>query len=226
MIPINKIPTAIEIARRDGLQQLGKSIASYYSSNPTSEVEPHLQMLQEQEELIIAEIGVWKGDNAQRLCEILDIEKMYLIDPYNKYEDWDFPHAHDNISQAEKEARKKLNDYEFITWLKDYSDDAAEKIEEELDYVYVDGNHSYDFVKSDLRNYYELLSDNGIIAGDDIHFSGVALAVSEFAVEHNLQPHFEVSHPDWYFIKGKEPDPSLDYIYTPENVYDTLSEKA
>ncbi|MFB6186102.1 MAG: class I SAM-dependent methyltransferase [Halobacteriaceae archaeon] len=225
MIPIKKLPTAIEIARRDGLRQLGKKIASYYAPNRKPKIEPHLQMLQGREDLVVAEIGVWRGNNARRLCEILDIEKLYLIDPYDKYDEWDFPHAHEDISHAENEARDKLSEYDCVTWIKDYSDEAAKQIECNLDYVYVDGNHSYEFVKSDLELYYDLLAEDGIIAGDDIHFSGVALAVSEFAVGQDLQPHFEKLCSDWYFIKGMERRPSQDYIFTPENVYETLSER-
>lgn len=88
--------------------------------------------------------------------------------------------------------------------------------------MYIDGNHSYEYVKSDLNDYYDLLSDNGVIAGDDIHWSGVAQAVVEFAVENSLQPHFEKHSSDWYFIKNKQTDPTIDYKHTPENVYKTL----
>jgi len=225
VIPISKIPTGVKIAYEDGFDELGRRIISYYSKCNKPDLEPHLQMLQKREDLVVVEIGVWKGDNAERLCEELDIKKMYLIDPYDKYEEWDFPNANNDISKAETEARDKLSEYDFITWIRDHSDNAVTEIEDEIDYVYIDGNHSYDFVKSDLDNYYELLADDGVIAGDDIHFSGVAQAVSEFAVERNLQPHFEKEFPDWYFINNRRPDPSVDYMFTPEDVHAALSER-
>lgn len=226
MIPLKKIPAAIEIVRQAGFRELGRKIASYYSpSGKLEEEKPHLQLLQRRDGLRIAEIGVWDGNNAQMLCELLDIEKLYLIDPYDKYNDWDFPNSYGDVSRAEVEAHDKLSEYDFVTWIRDYSNNAAEEIVGDLDYVYVDGNHSYEFVKSDLENYYELLSDDGLIAGDDIHFSGVAQAVSEFATERNLQPHFEKEFPDWYFIKGQQTNPSKDYIFTPKDVHETLSER-
>ena len=222
MTLLKKVLIAIRIARDDGFRQLGKRTASYFAQK--KEPEPHLQLLQQRDDLTVAEVGVWKGDNAQRLCEILDISKLYLIDPYDEYDEYSEAKSNaERLSRAEMEARRKLAEYPFITWITDYSDSAIEKIDDRLDYIYIDGNHSYEFVKADIENYYELLADDGIIAGDDIHFTGVAQAVSEFAVERNLQPHIEFGSPDWYFIKNREMDPSVEYMHTPEDVYDTIS---
>lgn len=41
------------------------------------------------ENLVGAEIGVFKGENAKRLLDYLDIDKLYLIDPYGGFEDYD-----------------------------------------------------------------------------------------------------------------------------------------
>jgi len=51
--------------------------------------------------------------------------------------------------------------------------------------VYIDGNHLYEFVKSDLELYYHKVRSGGYIAGDDYEIggwwkSGVKLAVDEF----------------------------------------------
>ncbi|MFC7043029.1 hypothetical protein [Halonotius sp. GCM10025705] len=40
------------------------------------------ELVRERDNLIIAEIGVWKGRHAEILLNSLDIEKIYLIDPY------------------------------------------------------------------------------------------------------------------------------------------------
>lgn len=219
VIPFEKLPIAINIAREEGIEELARSVVSYYTTD--SNVEPHLQMLQQREDLVVAEIGVWKGDNAERLCNLLDIEKLYLIDPYDEYEEYKENKSETiKLQKAHSEAKHKLNKYSFVNWIKDYSDQAIQEISEDLDYVYVDGNHSYDYVKEDLENYFEILSNDGILAGDDIHYSGVAQAVTEFAIEHDLQPHFERNTPDWYFIKNQTIGPLREYRYTPENVHE------
>jgi hypothetical protein len=51
----------------------------------------------------------------------------------------------------------------------------------ELDWVYIDGNHDYDFVLSDLRNWWSKVRIGGIISGHDYQQGfGVIPAVNSF----------------------------------------------
>jgi hypothetical protein len=57
--------------------------------------------------------------------------------------------------------------------------------DEYFDWVYIDGNHLYEFVKDDLESFYRKVRSGGFIAGDDYKTggwweSGVKLAVDEF----------------------------------------------
>lgn len=54
------------------------------------------------------------------------------------------------------------------------------------DLIFVDGNHDYDDVAADVRNFFPLLSPGGLMFGDDYGWPGVKKAVNEFAVAHNL----------------------------------------
>lgn len=173
-----------------------------YGIPPT---ERHIQHLQEKEDLVIAEIGVWRGGNAKRLLSDLDVDEMYLIDPYDAYEDYEESKAKsEKLKLAKEEAHNKLEEFQNIHWIEQYSDEALSEIDKPLDYIYIDGNHSYGYVKKDMENYHPLLKDGGILAGDDIDWDGVAQAFVEFSVENNIQPHLEPHHPDWYFIKQQE----------------------
>jgi predicted O-methyltransferase YrrM len=68
------------------------------------------------------------------------------------------------------------------------SDDVAALIEDwSLDWVYIDGDHTYEFVKRDLEQYLPKVRKGGIIFGDDYHTyvgewfkAGVVKAVDEF----------------------------------------------
>jgi predicted O-methyltransferase YrrM len=63
--------------------------------------------------------------------------------------------------------------------------------DEYFDFIYIDGNHSYDAVKDDLTKWYPKLKKGGLIAGDDYsklaeeklfnYNFGVKRAVDEFA---------------------------------------------
>ena len=59
-----------------------------------------------------------------------------------------------------------------------------------LDAVYIDADHSYESVKSDLNLSYEIVTDGGYICGHDYseeHFYGVFKAVNEFCDDKNLK---------------------------------------
>jgi predicted O-methyltransferase YrrM len=54
------------------------------------------------------------------------------------------------------------------------------------DLIYIDASHEYEDVIDDLEAYFPLLSDKGIIFGDDYGWSGVKQAVDEFVVKNQL----------------------------------------
>ncbi len=66
------------------------------------------------------------------------------------------------------------------------SAEAAERFRDgELDFVYIDGNHRYEFVKADLETYARKVRPGGFLAGDDYGVAGwwddgVTRAVDEF----------------------------------------------
>ena len=66
--------------------------------------------------LIGAEIGVYKGEHAESLLEKLSVKKLYLIDPYDFYDEYYEGKKHygvdqDTLGSAEKEAQKRLKKY-------------------------------------------------------------------------------------------------------------------
>jgi hypothetical protein len=156
------------------------------------------------EDLRVAEIGVWEGRHAKILQNQLDIEKMYLIDPYDAYEDYEESKSEvERMRDAKKTAHSKLESYDNVEWVELYSQQAAQEIDEQLDYVYIDGNHNYDYVKRDIELSYELVEPGGVIAGHDfsISWSGVIQAVIEFADEEGVEVHTEAWGSDWWFKK-------------------------
>ena len=73
-----------------------------------------------------------------------------------------------------------------IVWHRMTSTEAASRIgNETLDWAYIDGNHSYEYVVQDLRNYWKKVRSGGLLMGDDYsegHWwgDGVVRAVDEF----------------------------------------------
>lgn len=149
--------------------------------------------------IIAVEIGIFKGENSREINKNLNIEKFYLIDPYEKYTDYDHDSCSRELEKAKKQAHK-INNFRNNIWIEKYSENAIKDILEKIDFLYIDGNHDYDYVKKDLKLYWGKINDKGIISGHDIQCEGVSKAVLEFAKEKNLQVYFGERR-DWWILK-------------------------
>ncbi|MBU3918410.1 class I SAM-dependent methyltransferase [Patescibacteria group bacterium] len=196
---------------QDILHFIGYDIQYYYpnySDCPRGFIQFLRKYYRGRKNLIGAEIGVHKGENAVNILKYLPIKKLYLIDPYKDYPNYteseDSSTNQKGLDDARVQASQKLSEFENkIVWINEFSDMAHKKIQEKLDFVYIDGNHSYEFVRMDMKNYYPLLKEKGILAGHDIEPSvhtGVLFAFTDFIKEKNLLCH--IITPDWIIVKG------------------------
>jgi hypothetical protein len=136
---------------------------------------------------------------------------LYLIDPYEMYESYSEGAIHYGVDQlplreTEKLARKLLEPFsEKLVWLKNFSSDAVAEITEPVDFVYIDGNHQEEFVVEDIKNYFPIVREGGVIGGHDFYngfqreHDGVVNAVTSFAVSNHLNLRSEM--PDWWIEK-------------------------
>lgn len=140
--------------------------------------------------LVGAEIGVLKGAHAKQILNgYLNIEKLVLVDPWVPFGGgYDLSEREfDNMYGEVKELFQKDKRVEII---RDLSGNALKKFHDEyFDFIYLDGNHQYEFVLNDLEAWYPKLKKYGVMCGDDFgHPSGqgVIKAVSEFAYKYKL----------------------------------------
>ncbi len=155
--------------------------------------------------MTIVEIGVYYGTNSRRMLRTLPVKKLYLVDPYNKYADYTekrviltlLPSSFKPVLWLLRKHRDK------IVPLQLESEMAAEVIPDGLDMVYIDGNHSYEYVKKDIELYYSKLKKGGMIGGHDINGrttgKDVQKAVAEFSSRYNIK--INVEEPDWWAEK-------------------------
>lgn len=163
-----------------------------------------------------AEIGVLAGDSAEYTLQTLNMQKLYLIDPYC-IDDPEYleVQTEEIATSSKRRALERLAPFsDKIRWIYKRSDDAISSIEEPLDFVYIDGNHSYPFVVRDLQNYFLLIKPDGYIGGHDYSFTtmdsgvfGVTRAVGEFIVKYGgrltTQWRFRSSSfPGWWLPKS------------------------
>lgn len=150
------------------------------------------------EQGICAEIGVHKGVFSRRILKRTNPKQLHLIDPWahiggNTYKDSWYGGLGEN-GQSIMDGRfsfvKNLFNHEIkngqVVVHRGYSDSIVEKFEDYyFDWIYIDGDHQYAFVKNDLEMYYQKIRNGGILAGDDYGSegwwgNGVKRAVDEF----------------------------------------------
>jgi len=145
---------------------------------------PSLALLKGKKNLIGVEIGVGAGQNSKKILENLDIEKLYLIDSWTKYADYVKELKNTNNYSLKTTDGKRIaeNNLKPWNWTDEISSIAVNDIEdEELDFVYIDGNHNYKYVLEDITLYWPKLKNGGLMAGHDFKpkFPGVIQAVGE-----------------------------------------------
>lgn len=123
-----------------------------------------------------AEIGVAEGNYSKYLLANSNIQKMYLVDPFDS-----------TIAEyycTEQVTKDNLKDYaDRIVILPMTSESAAKEItDNSLDFVYVDGDHRYAFAKQDMELWFPKVKPGGMFAGHDYHPAqpGVVKAITEF----------------------------------------------
>lgn len=122
-----------------------------------------------------AEIGVWNGGFSQNILRITKPAELILIDPWDLVIDTtDTTKTHAKHSDAE--AMRGMYDHvsglfeddTHVTVKRGFSADIlSEYPDDYFDWVYIDGNHLYDFVYRDVDLSFAKVKPGGIIAGDD-----------------------------------------------------------
>ena len=147
------------------------------------------------------EIGTGEGSNAESILRTLNMKLLYLIDPYETYiDDGQVINTYNNMFPLTKERLSKFGDK--TKFLLKKSDVAILDIPDELDFVYIDGDHSYNVVKEDIVLYYPKVRKGGIFGGHDYPMFGVQKAVNELVKEKGLRLH--IKEPDWWVEKKLE----------------------
>jgi len=159
---------------------------------------PSFNLLKGKKGLVGAEIGVAGGANAIAILNNLDIKRLYLIDQYIPYRGLQYHGVWGEKDEPHKIKEKAIeNLYPYndkVTWIFKLSEEAVYDINEQLDFVYIDANHRYEYVKKDIELYLPKIKKDGIICGHDFnHEKGVTKAVKE--IFGNV---FEFSRWDWW----------------------------
>lgn len=152
---------------------------------------------------ICAEIGVWIGYFSQfGILPLSQPKMLHLIDPYILIPG-DVPRERDGKTQEGMDeifqivSARILKSYpNNITFHRKFSWDAVNDFDDEyFDWIYIDGDHSYNGVKKDLELYYPKVKHAGFITGDDYEpgrHNTVQRAVNEFIKSYPVKVKFMI----------------------------------
>jgi hypothetical protein len=144
------------------------------------------------ERSICAEIGVHEGDFSNRILSIAEPERLHMIDPWRQGEG--LFGKQDASEQAIVEERYEKVKERFTEEIETgqvqihralSSDVVGDFPDLYFDWIYIDGNHLYEYVKQDLELYRPKVKTGGYVVGDDYGNkgyweNGVQRAVDEF----------------------------------------------
>ena len=162
--------------------------------------------------IVAAEVGVERGRNAAEMLSNMSFSMLFLVDHYVPYADYLGGLCPQDIQdqvyqQMFANVKLFLDKVTLIT--RDSMLASTLFPDGFFDFVYIDGNHDYDYVKKDLSAWFPKVKKGGVIAGHDfdtrnITRQDVAEAVKDFARERNLElmifPADQLQFSDWGII--------------------------
>jgi predicted O-methyltransferase YrrM len=157
-----------------------------------------------QGELQCCEIGICHGFTTEYLLKnVPNIKKYIATDPYPTFVDWNGTRlTRERQDEIKKRCLERLKPYsDKIEFHFEDSTTVSTKIENEsLDFVFIDGDHSYVAALSDIQNYWHKVKFGGIFAGHDINLPSIQRAIKEY-FGNDVHKIKIVENNAWYFIK-------------------------
>lgn len=130
------------------------------------------------------EIGILKGDFSREIFRTVEPNKLYLID--------NDPEA---VELANLSFKDHTDEGKVIVYQRDSSEWLNSMPDETFDWIYIDGDHSYEGVKKDLEAAHTKIKPDGMITLNDYIFFGssdltkygVIEATNEFCLKYQYE---------------------------------------
>ena len=147
-----------------------------------------------------AEIGVAYGKFSAHMCKYIPGIELICVDPWITYQK--NPRATDQKSHNENfmRAQRSMKGHN-VKFRKMFSLQALRGVEDEsLDFVYIDGNHTFDYVMTDIIVWAQKVRPGGVVSGHDYYpfrRAQVVPAVDIYTKVHKIKK--------WYLTDEKTP---------------------
>jgi predicted O-methyltransferase YrrM len=127
---------------------------------------------------IVAEIGVWRGDNAKSIYRNAKPKKLYLIDSWE-----DLNETYND--KCREHVVRKFSKHKNVEIIKGAGIDIASRFSDAyFDWIYIDADHRFESSLKELKVFSSKIKPKGFIAGHDYdNRYGVFEAVNTFCKE-------------------------------------------
>jgi hypothetical protein len=126
------------------------------------------------------EIGTYKGEFAEVIAK--SGLEIYGVDPWLSYSDYPYYNSREQdqeiLNEQYEESKKRLAPYPNAHLIRKTSMEAlADFPDESIDFVYIDGNHTFKYVAEDLCEWTKKVKRGGVVCGHDYIYSRPTIAV-------------------------------------------------
>lgn len=141
----------------------------------------HIKEYGDTKEMTMVEIGSYAGQSTELFSKHFKL--VIAIDPFiNDYDPNDITCKFMKLENVFVKFTELINKLDNVRHIRMISDDAIKPLlGSQVDFVYIDGLHTYEQVGKDIENYLQIIKPSGSIGGHDYHpvYQGVINAVTE-----------------------------------------------
>lgn len=157
---------------------------------------------------VALEVGIGYGTHAKNILKNTNVATLFLVDPMRQYENDGF--SDDIMRQIPKIHGKNFDELygliqnELSPWaartvfIRKPSLEVTEIPDGSVDFIFLDGDHSYTAVLADLKHWMPKLASGGMLMGDDYWMADVARAVHEYEASADRKADFIVKPSSGY----------------------------
>jgi Methyltransferase domain len=148
---------------------------------PGASIEPIVPFLKNhfgRRKINVLEIGARYGESSEIIMRNFVIQDYVVVDPFKSYEEYSRDGFNqtllnldgNNIFLSTKSKLEKI--HTGIEFIREFSQSQKTILQlqgRKFDLIFIDGNHEFEYVLQDLRNFFPMLEQGGIMCGDDFH---------------------------------------------------------
>lgn len=162
-----------------------------------------------------AEIGVLQGAYSKVLLDTIPDLELLGVDAWTFYHTYHDFRRQKQLDEFKADSKKVYDQYPKARMMQAWSMDAVKTVEDNsLDFVFIDGNHAFEYVANDIAEWSKKVRPGGIVSGHDFfrpkhtdNLMHVQDVVEGWTYSHKINPWFVFKGdrgPSWFYVKEKD----------------------